>query len=1403
MNVGALSGILFQNFEHPQFFNFLLTVPLFIALFIYHFLTRYPAVKKLLMRGEVERGKMGERGEMGEIFEGGALARSYFFSRLFFLIFIVCSIMALASPRMGKHLVREHRRGADIALAVDISRSMELRDMPPESFYWGMPAPGGGAKQSRLERARALASEFVYASIEGIKTNSKALIPAEKHFRFALAIGKGKGYLAVPLTSDSEAVLSLLQSLSPSLVTARGTNLEDLLVSASAAFDDAFAAEKIIVLFSDGDALAGSLVSAAEKLKENGITLYTVGLGSIEGADVPKTEDIPQTEGAQAVKANGGSAQWTSALRQDVLMRASALTGGAYIDGSEESARSRLLKITDAIGDSPWNYREEAVPMWHLFLLAALFAFLLSNLCGKRPAAGLGRGAAALLVFFCFAPALPAQNFRPFTNLRTVTTGHFEFIYPPESEETARILVSRAEDIYERVSGLIGVKLTRRIAVSITPHTDEVNGYMNPVPYPHILIFDTPEFLDFTVYENTIVSLFTHELTHAVCAESRGKVQEALHKVFGGWVNMLAFNAPWFMIEGAAVAAESMLPEESGIYGRANDPLVKEFLRRDILEGAFKTPFAAEGAWDLPPGGNVYYYYGGLFCAYLIKKYGAEKFRELWRGTGSAFHFSPVKYNNGFYYIFKKVYNRKILDEWKDFEDYIKLDTDVNKSINCVFERKREVTSIADVASSGIYVYFLETSAGKIYVYNTVTHKTKALRASPSAAYALDVSPDGSRLLVSAYRRPGANTGQLSEARAIEYNTKNGFATGRVFKKIYQARYFRDGIIGIVSQNHKTNIAYRPFGKKSADEILLYGNAELVYGDIAPLDESRFAFIAAEKGRREISIFDYNQKAAWSLTDGKSGSYWTYVRNLRFSEGRLIFQYNDNDRMSKAGEIILGRPGSSGGGAAAAGATNTGTAYFLRTDYWGGIHQPVLADGKIYYKAAFSTRDALAFLDGKFDTAQNSRDIIALNLSGQRWSTARAAAAGLSAGTDAKQPVNAPNAAPDGDILTASIMSQWQPYHKIDTLFRFFNPLNLWVPLPYIPNINSPTPEVRGLGGFFYISDPFDSNLIFLQAYYDWEYCFVPLDIQWINFSFGFPIYFYYKDDVSKVKKEGQKEWRIINARIYLNFKFPIGVGRFDLRFEPGLASYHYIPSPEPYTGSVVPGGTAYNWERITPGSFYIMAGLILTNLSAHLWETFGSGVSAGAYMYTQIFNDSAHPVFEGILKAAVEPLPLIRLFGIKQTLYGTYSEDLMYIHGSTVLTGTYFSDVSVSEYSYDIIPKTLRYIAGGESEVKLISLEGQKSISHIYFNRVSLTAAYRWAWWGTQPDDMVPGFTYPQFLHSVIFRMRWQFSTYPVSVLNLRLLPDFYFILKLSSLDGSVNDGDVYKFGIKLNLAY
>jgi Ca-activated chloride channel family protein len=293
----------------------------------------------------------------------------------FFLVFLLSLVFALAGPRWGVRIVTDYRRGVDVILALDISRSMQVRDA------------GGAGKNSRLDRGIEIARDLVSSLGDSV--------------RIGAAMGKGRGVVAVPLTYDSEAVLNFLDSLDGFSVTGTGTNLESLIDAASGAFRDESPSRREIILFSDGEALSGAAEAALNRARDQGAALSAVGLGSGEGGPVPvepgplAPDGVLLSDGVPVI----------SVRRGNFLERAAEKSGGLYVDGNrDDAAREAAGYIRSLSADSALTgRRREARPRWRLFVLLALASLGFSRLLSFS----LRKGARALLpVLACVFPLL-------------------------------------------------------------------------------------------------------------------------------------------------------------------------------------------------------------------------------------------------------------------------------------------------------------------------------------------------------------------------------------------------------------------------------------------------------------------------------------------------------------------------------------------------------------------------------------------------------------------------------------------------------------------------------------------------------------------------------------------------------------------------------------------------------------------------------------------------------------------------------------------------------------------------------------------------------------------------------------------------------------------------------------
>jgi Ca-activated chloride channel family protein len=167
--------------------------------------------------------------------------------------------VGLAGPRWGRVARTAESKALNVALVVDVSRSMLAQDGQPDRLT------------SAVRIGRRLVQDLASD-------------------RLALVVFAARPYLLAPLTLDQSAISLQLDALDPSIASEGGSNLgaaltlaREVLLRASEGGDRA------IIVLTDGESFDGerAVVSAAADLPDDGITLVTVPLGSVDGSLIP------------------------------------------------------------------------------------------------------------------------------------------------------------------------------------------------------------------------------------------------------------------------------------------------------------------------------------------------------------------------------------------------------------------------------------------------------------------------------------------------------------------------------------------------------------------------------------------------------------------------------------------------------------------------------------------------------------------------------------------------------------------------------------------------------------------------------------------------------------------------------------------------------------------------------------------------------------------------------------------------------------------------------------------------------------------------------------------------------------------------------------------------------------
>lgn len=218
------------------------------------------AIRAALRRRERLRALVGERLEPAlapGLSVGRPVTRAAF-SSAGLLLFSV----ALAQPQCGSRSELTKRRGIDVVVALDASKSMYARDVAPD----------------RLTRATL---------------ELQTLLDELKGDRVALVAFAGDAFIQCPLTSDYEAVRLFLRAVDPAAMPQGGTNIGEALLLSKQVLEgaDRGAKDRVIVLISDGEDVFGDLDEGLDAVKEAGIRIFAVGIGSETGEPIPLLKD--------------------------------------------------------------------------------------------------------------------------------------------------------------------------------------------------------------------------------------------------------------------------------------------------------------------------------------------------------------------------------------------------------------------------------------------------------------------------------------------------------------------------------------------------------------------------------------------------------------------------------------------------------------------------------------------------------------------------------------------------------------------------------------------------------------------------------------------------------------------------------------------------------------------------------------------------------------------------------------------------------------------------------------------------------------------------------------------------------------------------------------------------------
>ncbi len=319
-------------------------VPALLALYIYAFVRKRQALA-LFMDPELVSRLLAD------------VSRARQWVKAICLIAAVgCLALALMQPQWGKRWQDVPRRGRDLMILLDVSRSMLARDVIP----------------NRLQRAKIDIKDLVQ------------VLHQEGGHRLGLVVFAGRASLQCPLTLDYAFFLQKLNQVGPETVGRGGTLIGDAIRRALHGFGTLEHNYKDIILITDGEDHESFPLEAAKAAAQAQVSIYAIGLGDPRvGTRIPARDD---PEKPAFVQYQGQDV--STKMREDLLLEIARITGGAYVPAGTRSIELDRIYMENlapkARRDLDVAARERYVHRFQWFVLAGFLLLVIEMLIPER-----------------------------------------------------------------------------------------------------------------------------------------------------------------------------------------------------------------------------------------------------------------------------------------------------------------------------------------------------------------------------------------------------------------------------------------------------------------------------------------------------------------------------------------------------------------------------------------------------------------------------------------------------------------------------------------------------------------------------------------------------------------------------------------------------------------------------------------------------------------------------------------------------------------------------------------------------------------------------------------------------------------------------------------------------------
>lgn len=290
------------QFEHIEYLFALAVILPLILLFI-----RITKWKKQRIK------KIGDQVLVKQLIKGYS-PRRFFYKFLLPLTALIIGIVAIANWQTPKGESQVKRKGVDIMIALDVSKSMLAQDIKP----------------NRLEKAKQVVSKLMDRLADD---------------RVGLILFAGHAYLQMPLTTDHSAAKMYLSTAAPDAIPTQGTVVSEALALAQNAFDVKDKKFKSVIVITDGEDHEEGALDAAKNLVSSGAMVNTIGMGTAEGSPIIE-------EGSTEYKKDAQGNTIITRLNEAELKQIAAAGKGLYqLYSNTDEVVNNLVAQVDSIGE--------------------------------------------------------------------------------------------------------------------------------------------------------------------------------------------------------------------------------------------------------------------------------------------------------------------------------------------------------------------------------------------------------------------------------------------------------------------------------------------------------------------------------------------------------------------------------------------------------------------------------------------------------------------------------------------------------------------------------------------------------------------------------------------------------------------------------------------------------------------------------------------------------------------------------------------------------------------------------------------------------------------------------------------------------------------------------------------